>query len=63
MTRLINPLPPKPCPLDCMPALLLKASGDALTPLLELLSNLLLTFGKFLAKYKVGRVTLLLKKL
>jgi hypothetical protein len=62
MTRLIKLLPPKSCPLDCMPTLLLKAFVDALAPLLTLLANMSLTSGQFPAKYKVGRVTPLLRK-
>jgi hypothetical protein len=45
MTRLIKPLPPKSCSLDCMPTSPLKTSIDALVPLLTLLDNMSLTSG------------------
>jgi len=62
VARLIPAASPKSLPLDCMPTQLLKATVDIMAPLLTQLANLSFTAGVFPTRYKLGHVTLLLKK-
>ena len=50
------------CPLDCIPTWLLKASVNELVPSITHIVNLSLLSGIFPARYKVARVTPLIKK-
>ena len=62
VTKLINSMPGKSSPIDCIPATVLKSCVDLFAPLIARLAALCFDEGTFPTRFKTASVTPLLKK-
>ena len=61
-TKLLNSMPAKSSPMDCIPTIVLKSCADVFAPLIARLAALCFDEGVFPTRFKVASVTPLLKK-
>ena len=60
--KLLNSMPAKSSPMDCIPTIVLKSCADVFAPLIARLAALCFDEGVFPTRFKVASVTPLLKK-